>query len=219
MIDLHTHTQFSDGALNPAEHIRRAQVNGYTVVAITDHADASSIDIIIPAVRRFMDDNNRYNDTRALCGIELTHVLPEAIAELVLKSRALGADLVNVHGETIVEPVLAGTNMAAIDAGVDILCHPGLITEDEMALAVEKGIYIELTSKRGHCYTNGYVYRLAKKHGARLLFNNDAHSQSDFVSEALATRILLGCGVAESDIPGIFRNSQELADRLLSKYA
>jgi len=215
MIDLHTHTQFSDGELNPAEHVRRAQVNGYTVVAITDHADASNIDIIIPAVGRFKEDNNRFNDVKVLCGIELTHVLPEAVDGLVKRCRKLGADLVNVHGETIVEPVLPGTNMAAIDAGADILCHPGLISDDEMALAVEKGIYIELTSKRGHCYTNGHVYRLAKRHGAKLLFNNDAHSEADFVLQEQAEKILLGCGVAEEDLKTIFRNSQELAEKLL----
>jgi histidinol phosphatase-like PHP family hydrolase len=50
MIDLHTHTQFSDGQLNPAEHIREAEVHGYTVIAITDHADASNVDIFIPAL-------------------------------------------------------------------------------------------------------------------------------------------------------------------------
>jgi len=215
MIDLHTHTQFSDGVLNPAEHLRMAQVAGYTVVAITDHSDASSIDIIIPAIRRFAEDNNKYSDTKVLCGIELTHVLPEAIADLVKKCRDLGADLVNVHGETIAEPVLAGTNMAAIDAGVDILCHPGLITEEEVLAAIDRGVLLEITSKKGHCYTNGHVYAMAKKCGAKLVFNNDAHSAADFVSEAQATRIMLGCGISEEDIQKIFRNSADFVKTIL----
>ncbi len=215
MIDLHTHTQFSDGHLNPAEHIRQAQVRGYSVVAITDHADASSLEIFIPAIRRFADTNNEVNETKVLCGVELTHVLPESIAELVARARELGADIVNVHGETIVEPVFAGTNMAAIDAGVDILCHPGLITEEEAEFAAEKGVALELTSKKGHCYTNGHVYKMAKLAGATVVFNNDAHTDSDFISETLARKIMLGCGVADSDVPIVLRNSVLLAEKLL----
>ena len=33
MIDLHTHTVFSDGALIPAELVRRARVKGYEAIA------------------------------------------------------------------------------------------------------------------------------------------------------------------------------------------
>ena len=215
MIDLHSHTQFSDGQLNPAEHVRRAQVAGYTAIAITDHADASSVRHIIPAIRRFADENNKVNDIKVICGIELTHVLPEAIADLVKLSRDLGADIVNVHGETIVEPVLPGTNMAAIDAGVDVLCHPGLISEDEVMMAVEKGIVLELTTRKGHSYSNAHVYQLAKKLGAIVVLNNDAHSHVDLVSQALAEKILLGCGVPDTDVQGILRNSETLATRLL----
>ncbi len=217
MIDLHTHTLFSDGCMNPAEHIRRAQVIGYTAIAITDHADMSNIDIIVPAIRRFADENNRANDIKVICGVELTHVLPESIAECVKKARGLGADIVNVHGETIVEPVLPGTNMAAIDAGVDILCHPGLITEDEVMAAVEKGIHLEITTRKGHSLTNGHVFNLAKRLGAMLVLNNDAHSHVDMVPEEMARRILLGCGVSEKDIYSIFKNSEDLVKRVLDK--
>jgi len=215
MIDLHTHTIFSDGNMNPAEHIRRAQVVGYTTIAITDHADLSNIDIIVPAIRRFADENNKCNDMKVICGVELTHLLPETIAECVNKARDLGADIVNVHGETIVEPVLPGTNMAAIDAGVDILCHPGLITEDEVMAAAEKGILLELTTRKGHSLTNGHVLNLAKKLGAKLVLDNDAHSHVDMVPEEMARKILLGCGVPEKDIYSIFKNSEDLVKRIL----
>ena len=39
MIDFHTHTFLSDGELVPAEHIRRAEVHGYRVLGLSDHAD------------------------------------------------------------------------------------------------------------------------------------------------------------------------------------
>lgn len=39
MIDLHTHTFSSDGALIPSEHLHRFEMLGYEAIAITDHAD------------------------------------------------------------------------------------------------------------------------------------------------------------------------------------
>ena len=35
--DFHTHTFLSDGVLSPCELIRRAAVNGYQIIGITDH--------------------------------------------------------------------------------------------------------------------------------------------------------------------------------------
>ena len=218
MIDLHTHTQFSDGDYNPAEHIRRAQVRGYTVIALTDHADISTIGIIVPAIRKIADETNRSESgIKVLCGVELTHVLPEAIAESVTLARKLGADIVNVHGESTVEPVPPGTNMAAIDAGVDILCHPGLISEEEAEAAAEKGVCLELTSRRGHCYTNGHVYKMAKQAGAALVLNNDAHTESDWISRDMAVKVMLGCGMEPGETEAVFRQSVELARKLFQK--
>ena len=50
MIDLHTHSIFSDGELIPAELAQRAFAAGYKVLAITDHVDHSNIDFIIPRI-------------------------------------------------------------------------------------------------------------------------------------------------------------------------
>jgi histidinol phosphatase-like PHP family hydrolase len=72
-----------------------------------------------------------------------------------------------VHGETIVEPVLPGTNRAAIAAGVDILAHPGLITKEEAMLAAQKGVLLEITTRRGHSFTNGHVASIARVCGHR----------------------------------------------------
>jgi len=37
MIDLHTHSLFSDGELIPSELVSRAAAAGYRAIAITDH--------------------------------------------------------------------------------------------------------------------------------------------------------------------------------------
>ena len=44
MIDLHTHSILSDGELLPSELARRAQVEGYRIIGISDHADPSNLD-------------------------------------------------------------------------------------------------------------------------------------------------------------------------------
>ena len=38
LFDFHTHTFLSDGVLSPIELMRRAAANGYTAMAVTDHA-------------------------------------------------------------------------------------------------------------------------------------------------------------------------------------
>ena len=50
MIDLHTHSLFSDGVLIPSELVRRLEHLGYSAVAITDHTDSSTLDFIVPRI-------------------------------------------------------------------------------------------------------------------------------------------------------------------------
>ncbi|OKY75308.1 MAG: PHP domain-containing protein [Desulfobulbaceae bacterium DB1] len=198
MIDLHTHCFFSDGELVPAEHLRRVEVLGYAAIAITDHADSSNIDFIVPRILKAARDMNRYSATRLLAGIELTHVPPEMMAELTAYARKLGAQVVVGHGETIVEPVKPGTNRAAIEAGVDVLAHPGFLSIEDARLAAEKGIMIELSGRKGHSLTNGHVAKIAEQCGARLAVNADAHGPSDFLTAEMARNVALGAGISLS---------------------
>jgi len=213
MIDLHTHTFFSDGALGPAEHIQRAHDFGYQAIALTDHADASSVEWIIERVREACEQANTYLPIRALYGVELTHIPPAAIPQLAKRARDAGAQIVIVHGETLWEPVLPGTNSAAVRSDIDILAHPGLISEADARVAAESGIHLEISSRKGHCLTNGHVAVLAKQTGARLVFNSDGHSYQDFVKEELARKILLGANLTSDDCQTLFRNSREIVHR------
>lgn len=210
MIDLHTHTFFSDGELVPAEHLRRVEVLGYQAVAITDHADSSNLDFIVPRIVKAAADLNPHSKTRLLPGIELTHVPPGLFAELTIAARKLGALIVVGHGETVVEPVIAGSNLAAIEAGVDILAHPGFITEDEARIAASKGILLELSGRKGHSLTNGHVAAMAARVGAKLAVNADAHGPSDFLTAAMAQTVALGAGVSLEGYTMIRRNMAEL---------
>ncbi|MFA7384121.1 MAG: histidinol phosphate phosphatase domain-containing protein [Desulfurivibrionaceae bacterium] len=196
MIDLHTHSLFSDGELVPAEHLRRVEILGYSAIAITDHADSSNLDFIIPRLVQVAADLNKYSTTRLIPGIELTHVPPEMFGELTRRARQLGALIVVGHGETPVEPVRPGTGRAAIEAGVDILAHPGFITLEEAQLAAKNGVLLELSGRKGHSLTNGHVAKMALAAGASMAVNADAHGPGDFLSAKMAETVALGAGLS-----------------------
>ncbi len=208
MIDLHTHCLFSDGELVPAEHLRRVEVLGYEAIAITDHADSSNLDLIIPRIVKVAEDLNRFSQTRLLPGIELTHVPPGLIAPLAAEARALGALVVVCHGETVVEPVAPGTNRAALVADIDILAHPGMISESDVLLAAEKGIFLELSGRKGHSLTNGHVARLALANGAKIAINADAHSPDDFMTKERARLVGLGAGLTAAQYDKVRHDMQ-----------
>ena len=215
MIDLHTHSLLSDGELLPSELVRLAEVIGYRAIAITDHSDASNIDFVIERIV------NVCNELKAaipvIPGVELTHIPPRQIGQMVKRARDLGARLVLVHGETVVEPVSQGTNRAAIEAGVDILAHPGLLTPEDAMLAAEKGVCLELTARKGHSLSNGHVASVAKKIGVNIVLNTDTHSPSDLISDDMAVRIVVGAGLTEGDFREITKNAEKILQRVLRK--
>ena len=213
LIDLHTHSLFSDGVLVVSELVRRAEEMGYQKIGITDHADRSNLDSIIPRVVRATEEINRYNRIQAIAGIELTHVPPATIGYLAAEARELGAKLVVLHGETIVEPVLPGTNRAGLEADIDILAHPGLLTEEEAALAARRGILLEISGRKGHSFTNGHVARVAKAAGAELILNSDAHGPGDLLSREMREKIALGAGLEQRILQQMVRNGENLVRR------
>jgi histidinol phosphatase-like PHP family hydrolase len=217
MIDLHTHSIFSDGELIPFELIRRAEAAGYAALAITDHVDVSNIDHIIPRITNAVNTLPAVTSLKVLPGAEITHAPPELIADLVKEARKLGAKIVVVHGETIVEPVRRGTNRAGIEAGADILAHPGLIATEDLLLAKERNVLLEITSRKNHSLANGYVAQGAIRFGAPLCINTDSHSPSDFITAAFAREILLAAGIEENRIDAVFDNSKALIETALGR--
>lgn len=217
MIDLHMHTLFSDGELLPFELVRRASVKGYTALAITDHIDASNVDFVVPRIVRTARELEGHCTVRIVPGAELTHVPPMLIAAIADEARKNGALIVVVHGETLVEPVEPGTNRAAIIAGVDVLAHPGLIDEDDVVLAVERGVALEITARKGHSLSNGHVAKLALKHGARMVVNTDTHAPGDMIDDDMARRVLRGAGVPMEMVQGVFENSEALVFKALGR--
>ncbi len=217
MIDLHTHSLFSDGELIPAELTRRAAHAGYRAIAITDHGDRSMFDLIIPRISKVAGELGRAWGLTVLAGIELTHIPPGDIAASAVEARAMGAQIIVCHGETLVEPVAAGTNLAALAADIDILSHPGLLTAEEAQLAASRGICLELSARKGHSLSNGHVARMALAHGARLVVNSDAHAPGDLVPLEMARKVALGAGLSEEQFEQCRRNAEELVARAFTR--
>jgi len=215
MIDLHTHSIFSDGELIPSELVRRAVASGYKALAITDHIDHSNIDLIIPRIIQNLRKIRDHVPITVLAGAEITHVPPALIPDIVKEARKLGAQIVVVHGETIVEPVVEGTNRAAIEAGADILAHPGLISEDDLLFAKEKGIFFEITSRKGHSLSNGHVAKSAMLHGIPLVIDTDSHSPSDLITRDFAEKVLRSAGIDRQGTEKIFGNSINIVKKAM----
>jgi len=211
MIDLHTHSIFSDGVLAPAELARRCQVQGYRGLVISDHCDHSNVEYVVVSLARFCEKvAGAYGEMQVLPGCEITHVPPALIGEAIDLAREAGAEVVLVHGETIVEPVAPGTNRAAIEAGCDALAHPGLISPEEVALAAEAGVRLEISGRKGHSFSNGHVARLALEHGAMLSFGSDGHAPGDYPDRARAERILLSAGLSEQQAAQVLADNAAL---------
>ena len=212
LYDFHTHSFFSDGALLPMELIRRAHVSGYTVMAITDHASASNIEDLVEKVKRDCDLAWEQWRFRVLPGVELTHCPPRSIAALAARAKAAGAKIVVIHGETLVEPVPPGTNRASVECpDVDVLGHPGLLTEEEAVLAARNDVFLEITSRRGHCLGNGNTVVLGRAVGASFLVNSDTHSPGDLHTEAFARTVALGAGLTPDEADAaLYENPKRL---------
>ncbi len=217
MIDLHSHSLYSDGELLPSEALRRVTVLGYRYLGITDHVDASNFDLVLERLRRAAIELNKVSSTKLLPGVELTHVPPSQLGPLVAQARALGAVLVVVHGETLAEPVAPGTNRAGLEADIDILAHPGLITREEAELAAQRGIMLEISARHGHSLANGHVAALARQAGAGLILNTDAHGPGNYITRERAVQIAQGAGLSLSECQQMLANSEALAQRALAR--
>jgi len=212
-IDLHTHSLFSDGLLMPGELIRHAEEAGYHAIVLTDHVEEANLESVMELTLRAYETLKQETGIVLVPGAELSYVPPRRIPAVADLARKLGAAVVVVHGETLVEPVPPGTNEAALDADIDVLGHPGLIPEKLVARAAERGIALEITTRRGHCFSNGHVCRVAKDTGALLTVDNDAHGPGDFLDPQQRRRVALASGMLEKDYEKACRNASAILAR------
>lgn len=239
--DFHTHTVLSDGGMIPAGLMQRAIVRGCMGLAITDHVDSSNLKWALENLLKFVEELgqewqpgivpgadattaslNMLDSAKLtknwhlplIAGVELTSVPPRKIAVLAEEARSLGAKWIVVHGETIMEPVAPGTNRAAIEARVDLLSHPGLITAEDASRAAELGVHLEITTHKGHGMANGWVARQARESGARLLLNTDCHVSADILDAKQRRAIAFGAGLTAEEVDRIWENGRRIIARI-----
>ncbi|MFA5145169.1 MAG: histidinol phosphate phosphatase domain-containing protein [Candidatus Omnitrophota bacterium] len=204
--NLHAHSLLSDGQLLPSEVAVRYLKKGYKVIAITDHADYSNIKPTCQAVIEFCRKWPKDSKIKILPGIELTHLPLGQFKPLADYARNQGIKIIIGHGQTTAEPLIEGTNIAALEADIDILAHPGLITGAEVKLAKKKGIFLEVTSRKGHRDANSHVVRRALKAGAKLILNNDSHAPEDIITPEQLINIGRKAGLSAEGINRIYKD-------------
>jgi histidinol phosphatase-like PHP family hydrolase len=213
--DFHMHTVLSDGDLVPTELIRRCIANGYGGMVTADHCGAGMMERVLVEGERDCALVREHWGFEAYAGVELTHVPASSVSELAARAKACGAALVVVHGESPVEPVDPGTNLAAASCpDVDILAHPGLLTPEAAAAARDNGVFIEVTARQGHGMANGHVVRAALEAGAGMVVNSDAHSPRDILTPQWAEHVARCAGLPEELLETVLiANPQTLLGR------
>jgi len=216
--DFHLHTIASDGLLLPAALAYEAAHKGHAVIAITDHVDASNIEEAIGITLKFIKEQGPSLPLKVIPGVELSYLEPKLIKKYAKLARKLGAKIIVVHGESPAEPAVPkGTNHAALQLKglVDILAHPGKITEEDTILAKVNNVYLELSARRGHRKGNRYVAKMARQFGAKLLVNTDSHSEHDLVTQEEALQIALNSGLNKEEAIKVVRdNPRELIKKI-----
>lgn len=215
MFDLHIHSLLSDGVLLPSEIARRYEEKGYKIIAITDHCDYSNIKNNTRAIVEFCKHWPRNSKLKVLAGVELTHIPLEQFSPLAKYARRQGIKIIIGHGESPVEPVTKGTNRAALLSDIDILAHPGDITRDDALLAREKGIFLEITARRGHAQGNNRVAEIARETKAHLALNNDCHTPEDIIGTDDLRQVALNAALSETEINQVYAHLGKFLEKLI----
>jgi putative hydrolase len=207
--EFHSHTVLTDGEVVGIEMIRHAVSKGLRAITITDHVSFGNLEWILQAELAECELAKDW-EIIAIPGVEITHVPPQRLDEAVSRARRAGARIVVVHGETLAEPVAPGTNRAAVsNPEVDILAHPGFLTEEEADLARQNGVFVELSGRRTHMVANGHVARISARAKATMIVDSDAHEPKELLTQEQAVRVARGSGLGPDAVEGAAGRAQE----------
>jgi len=218
--DLHTHTIFSDGESTVEEMIKKAKMLN-SAIAITDHfiSDEFFINKIlypeISSIEKFVERKKKYMKIfdELIFGIEITRVRPEKIYEIAKNAKKHNL-IVLVHGETYADIVPEGTNISAVNCEyVDILAHPGHLSEEEAIKAKENKIFIEISARKTHSSENKEIAKICKKFNLEIVINTDAHSTDELIDYEKAKEIGLNAGLSEEDVYRANENAKKIFER------
>lgn len=219
MIDLHIHICASSApqsfGLPAGEALRFAVLNGYRGAGLILRSGELTPPLLAPLIE---DINNLslHANIEAILGIELVHIPPALLPLAVNNARQAGAGLVLVHGESLMECVEEGTNFAAIEAGADILAHPGLIDEQAAAYAAERGVALELSCAPRHAFANSHIINMAERFGCTLVPGSSAVTQREILPPTLRDRLYQGAGLTREGAIRIQQNAGKLLQKQMN---
>lgn len=222
MMDFHVMlTPDGGGSWDAAAVLHYASLAGLRFVGLalpSDGSNFSGLTALASQVRRL----SLYANVEACVGVELRHIPPALLPFMVREAREAGAEFVLVHGETIGDQVEPGTNFAAIEAGADILAHPGLIDEKAAAFAAERGVALEFTSCPKHALANAHVASMALRFGCLLVKGSGARCAAEMPARNFWPQIVRGTDVfgktnEKSNLMELLKNSENfLFDALMN---
>lgn len=204
-----------------ASALRYASLAGMRFAGLVMRSDGSNFSCIAELskqVRRL----SLYANVEAWAGVELCHMPPALLPDAVREAREAGAAIVLAYGESITDQVEQGTNFAAIEAGADIVTHPGLIDGEAAAFAAEKVVALEITSCPRHALANAHTAAMALRYGAPLVRGSGACRPEELATRAFWPMVIKGadCGsVGENgfNLAETIRKSEEMLIRRLMR--
>ena len=180
--------------LDAASALRYAALAGLRFVVLVMPSGGDNffeLEALAAQVRRL----SLYANVEARTGVELRHVPPALLPTVTAEARKAGAEIVLAYGETLGDQVEIGTNMAAVEAGVDILTHPGLIDAETAAFAAERGVALEFTSSPKHALTNAHTAGMALRFGCPLVRGSGAACAAEMTPRSFWMQIIKGADV------------------------
>lgn len=195
MGDLHVHTVWSDGRSTLEEMVRAAIDQGYSYLAVTDHASALGLvngltpERLKAQLKEIQDVSRRFPDFRIYSGVEVDilrdgqlYLEDELLARLDVVIASVHDDVGDRAGEMINRLV-----KAAVNPHVDIIGHPtGRIigrrpgaTGDFRKVfqaAADSGTLLEINASPERLDLSEDMVYQAHRHGVKFAVSSDAHS-------------------------------------------
>jgi len=205
MIDLHSHTWFSDGLLSPHNLIQRAAGLGIKELAITDHDSV--------AAHRHLTEQDIPDDMRVIAGVEISTLWDNREIHIV----GLFIDIENVQLSALLQRQQAKRRQRAQDIGLKL--EKAGITGLESYLAelpceaISRNHIADFLIAHGHASSKQQAF--SKHLGKRGRF----HSSADWcsISEAVAT-IKAARGIAVVAHPDRYKLNRVKLRRLLAEF-